>query len=190
MNYLMIIVALCLGAIVAWMPYGYVVLPLFALLPIIYLARWAFDKKYRDSGKSAAHFNFFLAFWAVIMFFHLKTGGLETMLPKMDVEQIEVGNLVEQWQKLSGAPKIECDPEIRDKQISIHTITPISFTEALALINEKTNAAYRYEQNQTGMSIAKGPEIRVEIIPSGKKLQIPSEQNKRGRKLKDIMAVE
>jgi hypothetical protein len=154
------------GALVSWSPYGYVILPAFGVLVLIYAARYVVDKKFRESPKSGRQMTFYILFWITIAIFHIRPSGMEMFLKPFNANNVKVRDLIQDWR--SKAPNIEiiCDPVVASKKISIHTVTKITIAEALDIIDKKAAASHSYTQNAQGRSIARGPRITVKISKS------------------------
>lgn len=151
------------GAVVAWIPYGYVALSAVVVLMIIYAGRYVFDRKFHESPKSAQQFNFYLVFWIVIGIFYIRPSGIDTFLAPVNVDNAKVGGLLKEWGGRAPNVEFSCDPAIAEKRISIHTVTKITVAEALDLIDVKAGASHEYQQDANGRSIALGPRVTVKI---------------------------
>ncbi|HOX27599.1 MAG TPA: hypothetical protein PLQ76_00445 [bacterium] len=158
------LIALAVGFAVAWMPFGYFILAVFALLTALFAIRHLFDAKFRNSDGDGDQFVFFLVYWAVIGFYHIHPTGLDTMLAPMNIEKKSVGEVLRVWDDVLPNVKIECDPDVAKKKVSFHTIRPISVMEALRLIEKKAGADFTYEQNGRGCSMARGPKVSVAVF--------------------------
>jgi len=154
------------GALVAWVPYGYAALAAVIALVILYAARYVFDARFRESPRSGHQMSFFTAFWIVIAIFYLRPSGMQTFLPPLNVDDVKVADLLAELRASAPNVEIDCDPAVAEKRISIHTVTRITLAEALDLIDKKAGAVHSYKQALQGRSIARGPRITVNIVKS------------------------
>ncbi len=157
--------AIIIGVLVVWVPYGHLALPVFIILPILYILRYAFSADFRNSESSAAQFNFFMVFWIVIGAYHIRPVGLEKQLQPIREQHISVGSVIDLIESKTDNMVINCDPELIGKEVSINTITRIKVSELLDIIAQKTNAEYSYTVDSVGRSMAMGPHISVKIVP-------------------------
>jgi hypothetical protein len=160
-----IIIGIASGTFISWIRYGYAILPVLVILTAIFLIRRAIDDKFRGSDKDSRRMTFFVLFWLTVAYFYLKPSGLDTFIPKMNYEKVEVGQLLKNWNRSLPNITFHCENNISAKRISIHTITPVTIKEALALIDEKAGANHASSQDVWGRSITGGPRITIRIKP-------------------------
>lgn len=160
-----VVAAIATGLLVVWIPYGHLALPVFIILPLIFVFRYVASAGFRDSESSAAQFNYFLVFWIVIGAYHIRPIGLEKQLQPIREQHITVSEVIELIETNTENMTIECDPVIAGEEISIYTITRVKVTEVLDMIAQKTRSEYSYTVDAGGRSMARGPHINVSITP-------------------------
>jgi len=164
-----LLIGVCIGAAVAWLPYGYAILSVFAALTLIHVVRRAVDKAFRDQDKEGRRMTFYIFFWITIVIFHLRPSGMDTFIPAQNKNNTKVSVILKEMNAQAHNIKFDCSGKIADKRITIHTITRITVEEALKIMAEKAGAEYTYSQDARGRSIAGGPRVYVKIVPQKNK---------------------
>ncbi len=159
-----LLIGVCVGAAVAWLPYGYAILSVFAVLTLIHVMRRSVDKNFRDKDKEGRRMTFYIFFWITIVVFHLKPSGVDTFIPVQNKNNVKVNVFLKDVNKQAPNIKFNYSGRIANKRISIHTITRITVAEALKLMGDKAGAEFTYTQDARGRSIAGGPRVNVTIV--------------------------
>jgi len=153
------------GLVVAYVPYGGFISVFFGILTAVFALRLAISKPFRNSPAGSRQFNFIIGFWIVVGIFHVRPTGLDAMLPEMDVENVEVSSLVEEWTDLTTNIEFRCMEDACDKKLELHTITPISVMEVMEAVEDQTGARVEFTVDRKHGTIADGPRIIVGIFP-------------------------
>lgn len=172
-----IIAGAALGTIIAWAPYASAGCSVLAALTVLYALRTLFSPSFRRDVMCPAQFNVIFFAWIAILIFLARPTGLQTHIPPMTVENERVGDLIKKWEKLAPNVEIVCDEAIKNRRISINTITPITALEAIEIIEYRIGASHKYKIYDRGRSIARGSHIVVTVKFDPKRFQMRFMEN-------------
>ena len=156
------------GFLLVYVPFGKAILTAFLVVTGAFAARYFASRKFRDTNTAAVQMFFLVACWITVGIFHARPTGIDTYLPPMNLDNVRLAQVLDTWEKANPNLEFICDNNLRERKVTIFTITEISVGEGLDILDDRLGAEHTYREDTRGMSIARGPRVTVEIRPGGK----------------------
>ncbi len=144
--------------------------PLFAAIPAVAFLVFVFTSSVKVKQTTGIALNFFVVFWLIIGGYYITPSGIHASIPRMDVENRPISELIGGFSREIPEVTIECDPSVCDRTVTIHTIAPVTLSQMLFLIDAKAGTFHKIEiDRRAGKTIARDYKIRVIITPGPEK---------------------